>query len=301
MPVIRADHDDQVFRTAREKYEAIVEEIQRAHEAGQPILVGTTSIEKSENLSEMLKTAKVPHNVLNARYHEQEAEIVAEAGVPGAVTIATNMAGRGTDIQLGGNVDMRVRRRARGRREGGPPGRPGERCAAASRPRSPTPRRACSTAGGLYVLATERHESRRIDNQLRGRSGRQGDPGRTNFYLSPRGRPDADLRLRPARLDARQARDEGGRGHRPPLGQQGAGEGAGQGRGAQLRHPQEPAQVRRRDERPAQGGLRPAPRDHGGAGPLRRRSPTCATRWSRTSSPSTSPPRPTPTSGTSRA
>ena len=125
MPVIREDHDDQVFRTAREKYEAIVEEIERAHEAGQPILVGTTSIEKSENLSEMLKTAKVPHNVLNARYHEQEAEIVAEAGVPGAVTIATNMAGRGTDIQLGGNVEMRVVERARGRREGRPPRRPG--------------------------------------------------------------------------------------------------------------------------------------------------------------------------------
>nr|MCU0856093.1 preprotein translocase subunit SecA [Paracoccaceae bacterium] len=108
MPVIRKDHDDQVFRTTREKYEAIVEEIARAHKEGQPILVGTTSIEKSEALSEMLKKAGVPHNVLNARYHEQEARIVAEAGRPGAVTIATNMAGRGTDIQLGGNVEMRV-------------------------------------------------------------------------------------------------------------------------------------------------------------------------------------------------
>ena len=300
MPVIRADHDDQVFRTAREKYEAIVEEIQRAHAAGQPILVGTTSIEKSENLSEMLKTAKVPHNVLNARYHEQEAEIVAEAGVPGAVTIATNMAGRGTDIQLGGNVEMRVLGELEAAEKEGRQVDPGEVRRRIEAEIADAKARVLE-AGGLYVLATERHESRRIDNQLRGRSGRQGDPGRTNFYLSPRGRPDADLRLRPARLHARQARDEGGRGDRPPLGQQGAGEGAGQGRGAQLRHPQEPAQVRRRDERPAQGGLRPAPRDHGGAGPLRRRRATCATRWSRTSSPSTSPPRPTPTSGTSRA
>ena len=132
MPVIREDHDDQVFRTAREKYAAIVEEIERANKAGQPILVGTTSIEKSENLSEMLKKAEVPHNVLNARYHEQEAGIIAEAGVPGAVTIATNMAGRGTDIQLGGNVEMRVveeleaaeaGRRARRSRRAPPPGR----------------------------------------------------------------------------------------------------------------------------------------------------------------------------------
>jgi preprotein translocase subunit SecA len=183
MPVIRKDNDDQVYRTAREKFAAIVEEITRAHGGGQPILVGTTSIEKSETLSEMLKQAKVPHNVLNARYHEQEAQIVAEAGVPGAVTIATNMAGRGTDIQLGGNVDMRV---------------VGELETAEKEGREVDPtavRRSIESevaeakakvlaAGGLYVLATERHESRRIDNQLRGRSGRQGDPGRTNFYLS---------------------------------------------------------------------------------------------------------------------
>ena len=199
MPVIRADHDDQVFRTAREKYEAIVTEIQRAHEAGQPILVGTTSIEKSESLSEMLKAAKVPHNVLNARYHEQEAEIVAEAGVPGAVTIATNMAGRGTDIQLGGNVEMRVL---------------GELEAAEKEDRQVVPgevrhrieaeiaaaKARVLEAGGLYVLATERHESRRIDNQLRGRSGRQGDPGPHQLLPLARGRPDADLRLRPARI-----------------------------------------------------------------------------------------------------
>ncbi|MFO1210915.1 MAG: preprotein translocase subunit SecA [Amaricoccus sp.] len=183
MPVIRKDHDDQVFRTAREKYAAIVDEIKRAHEAGQPILVGTTSIEKSESLSEMLKKAKVPHNVLNARYHEQEAGIVAEAGVPGTVTIATNMAGRGTDIQLGGNVDMRVVAELEAAEKAGTPADPadlrrrieGEVAEAKAK---------VLAAGGLYVLATERHESRRIDNQLRGRSGRQGDPGRTNFYLS---------------------------------------------------------------------------------------------------------------------
>ncbi len=270
MPVIRKDHDDQVFRTAREKYEAIVEEIKRAHEAGQPILVGTTSIEKSETLSEMLKAAKIPHNVLNARYHEQEAQIIAEAGVPGAVTIATNMAGRGTDIQLGGNVDMRVVGELEAAEKAGTPADP-----VALRRRVEAEVADAKTkvlgAGGLYVLATERHESRRIDNQLRGRSGRQGDPGRTNFYLSLE---DDLMRIFGSdrlELDARPARHEGGRGDRPPLGQQGAREGAGQGRGAQLRHPQEPAQVRRRDERPAQGDLRPAPGDHGGAGPLRRR------------------------------
>jgi len=183
MPVIRQDNDDQVFRTAKEKYAAIVEEIDRAHKAGQPILVGTTSIEKSEQLSEMLKAAAVPHNVLNARYHEQEAKIVADAGRPGAVTIATNMAGRGTDIQLGGNVEMRVVEALEAAEKTGEHLDP-----AASRERIEAEvaeaKARVIAAGGLYVLATERHESRRIDNQLRGRSGRQGDPGRTNFYLS---------------------------------------------------------------------------------------------------------------------
>ncbi|MFO1141466.1 MAG: preprotein translocase subunit SecA [Amaricoccus sp.] len=183
MPVIRKDHDDQVFRTAREKYAAIVEEIKRANEAGQPILVGTTSIEKSESLSEMLKEANVPHNVLNARYHEQEAGIVAEAGVPGAVTIATNMAGRGTDIQLGGNVDMRVVAELEAAEKAGTPADPTELRRRVEAEVAEA-KAMVLAAGGLYVLATERHESRRIDNQLRGRSGRQGDPGRTNFYLS---------------------------------------------------------------------------------------------------------------------
>ncbi|MBA3325563.1 MAG: preprotein translocase subunit SecA [Rhodobacteraceae bacterium] len=183
MPVIREDNDDQVFRTAREKYAAIVEEIARASGAGQPMLVGTTSIEKSEALSEMLKAADITHNVLNARYHEQEAKIVADAGRPAAVTIATNMAGRGTDIQLGGNVEMRVIEALEAAEATGEQVDPaGVRAAVEAEVAEAKAR--VITAGGLYVLATERHESRRIDNQLRGRSGRQGDPGRTNFYLS---------------------------------------------------------------------------------------------------------------------
>jgi preprotein translocase subunit SecA len=183
MPVIRQDHDDQVYRTAREKYAAIVEEIARASGEGQPILVGTTSIEKSEALSEMLKAAKVPHNVLNARYHEQEAKIVADAGRPAAVTIATNMAGRGTDIQLGGNVEMRVVEALEAAEASGEHLDPAAIRAGVEAEVAEAKARVIA-AGGLYVLATERHESRRIDNQLRGRSGRQGDPGRTNFYLS---------------------------------------------------------------------------------------------------------------------
>ncbi len=179
-PIARVDHDDQVFRSSREKYEAIVDEIKRAHEAGQPILVGTTSIEKSEEISAQLKAAKIPHNVLNARYHEQEAKIIADAGKPGAVTIATNMAGRGTDIQLGGNVEMRVFEELEAAGEDADPVEIRSRVEA----EVTDAKEKAIAAGGLYVLATERHESRRIDNQLRGRSGRQGDPGRTNFYLS---------------------------------------------------------------------------------------------------------------------
>ena len=179
MPVARKDEDDAVYRTAREKFEAIVEEIRAANDRGQPALVGTTSIEKSELLSEMLKEAGIPHNVLNARHHEQEARIVAEAGVPGAVTIATNMAGRGTDIQLGGNVEMKVLEALAADPEAHPD-EIRERIGA----EHAGDKEKVIAAGGLYVLATERHESRRIDNQLRGRSGRQGDPGRSSFFLS---------------------------------------------------------------------------------------------------------------------
>ncbi len=178
-PVARVDEDDQVYRTAQEKYGAIVEAIQEANEKGQPVLVGTTSIEKSEFLSQLLTQAGVQHNVLNARQHEQEAQIVANAGKIGAVTIATNMAGRGTDIKLGGNFEFQVMEAIAADPEADP-----EAIRAALEETHANDEAAVKAAGGLYVLATERHESRRIDNQLRGRSGRQGDPGRSSFYLS---------------------------------------------------------------------------------------------------------------------
>jgi preprotein translocase subunit SecA len=234
LPVSRMDEDDEIYRTQKEKLAAIVQSIAEAKDRGQAILVGTTSIEKSEQLSELLKDAKylrdlaktlerqaadlkpgkeeelrkhltymsellnrfaseakgksapIEHKVLNARYHEQEASIVAQAGVPGAVTIATNMAGRGTDIQLGGNAEFRLRdwiaeETAKG-------AAPDEAAISAKRAELvadvSTNKQKALEAGGLYVLATERHESRRIDNQLRGRSGRQGDPGRSKFYLA---------------------------------------------------------------------------------------------------------------------
>ncbi|UWQ32747.1 preprotein translocase subunit SecA [Leisingera sp. M527] len=178
-PIARVDEDDQVYRTAREKYEAMIKEAKVAHAKGQPVLLGTTSIEKSELLSQMLQQDSIPHNVLNARHHEQEAQIVADAGRYGAVTIATNMAGRGTDIQLGGNVEMKVLEVL----EQNPEADPAE-LRAAEEAKHAEEKQKVLDAGGLFVMASERHESRRIDNQLRGRSGRQGDPGRTRFYLS---------------------------------------------------------------------------------------------------------------------
>ncbi|MER9255864.1 MULTISPECIES: preprotein translocase subunit SecA [unclassified Mesorhizobium] len=181
LPVIRIDEDDEVYRTVEEKYKAIVKEIKEARAKGQPTLVGTTSIEKSEQLAERLrKEGFKDFEVLNARHHEREAAIVAQAGKPGAITIATNMAGRGTDIQLGGNADMRIAEEL-GDMPAGP-----EREAREKEIRDDIARlkEKALAAGGLYVLATERHESRRIDNQLRGRSGRQGDPGRSKFFLS---------------------------------------------------------------------------------------------------------------------
>jgi len=178
--VQRLDQDDEVYRKESEKFKAIVALVDECVARGQPILVGTTSIEKSEELSELMKTRGIEHNVLNARFHEQEAYIVAQAGRPGAVTIATNMAGRGTDIQLGGNVEMRVRMELADLPEGP------ERDAAIANIEAEVAaaREVVRAAGGLYVVGTERHESRRIDNQLRGRSGRQGDPGASKFFLS---------------------------------------------------------------------------------------------------------------------
>ncbi|NGN44892.1 preprotein translocase subunit SecA [Mesorhizobium sp. CGMCC 1.15528] len=179
--VLRIDEDDEVYRTVEEKYKAIVKEIREASSKGQPTLVGTTSIEKSEQLAERLRQDGFKDfQVLNARHHEREASIVAQAGKPGAITIATNMAGRGTDIQLGGNAEMRIEEELGDMPEG--PER--EAKEKAIRDDIAVLKEKALAAGGLYVLATERHESRRIDNQLRGRSGRQGDPGRSKFFLS---------------------------------------------------------------------------------------------------------------------
>jgi len=180
VPVLRKDNDDEVYRSAAEKYEAVATLIEEARTRGQPVLVGTVSIEKSEHLSEILKRKRIPHQVLNARFHEQEATIVSQAGAPGAITIATNMAGRGTDIKLGGNVEMRVKIELAGIAD------EAERAAkeAAIRAEVTANHDVVKAAGGLLVIGTERHESRRIDNQLRGRSGRQGDPGGSRFFLS---------------------------------------------------------------------------------------------------------------------
>jgi preprotein translocase subunit SecA len=180
VPVSRRDEDDEVYRTTREKFGSIIETINEARERGQPVLVGTTSIEKSETLAAMLASKNVPHNVLNARYHEQEAAIISQAGVAGAITIATNMAGRGTDIKLGGNLDMRIATELADM----PDGTARERAIAKITAEIEVDKQKVLAAGGLFVIGTERHESRRIDNQLRGRSGRQGDPGRSRFYLS---------------------------------------------------------------------------------------------------------------------
>ena len=204
-PMIRDDQDDEVYRTAQEKYHAIITLIEECKTKGQPVLVGTTSIEKSEQLAELMRqqgweqhdfsdpnafaalysgdegaSKKKVFAILNARYHEQEAYIVSQAGVAGAITIATNMAGRGTDIQLGGNADMRISQELKDM----PEGSQREQAVAEIRQQVARLKEKALAAGGLFVLGTERHESRRIDNQLRGRSGRQGDPGRSKFFLS---------------------------------------------------------------------------------------------------------------------
>ncbi len=173
-PMVRADLADFVYMSIEEKFTAIVDDIKKAHATGQPILVGTASIETSEHLSILLQRERIPHQVLNAKFHEKEAQIVAEAGRPGAVTIATNMAGRGTDIVLGGNLEAEIKVLENPSEQ-----EKGERKLAWQERHDTVVK-----AGGLYVLGTERHESRRIDNQLRGRSGRQGDPGKSRFYLS---------------------------------------------------------------------------------------------------------------------
>ena len=179
--VARKDFDDEVYRTSQERDDAVIKLIKECQEKKQPVLVGTVSIEKSENFSSQLKKKNIPHKVLNARFHEQEAGIIAEAGVPGAVTIATNMAGRGTDIQLGGNFDRRIEKLEE---EVGPSSDKFEIQKEKIREEIEKNKKETKVNGGLFVIGTERHESRRIDNQLRGRSGRQGDPGSSKFFLS---------------------------------------------------------------------------------------------------------------------
>jgi preprotein translocase subunit SecA len=185
MPMIRQNFSDVIYRTQREKYKAVVEEVKECHRRGQPVLVGSISIENSEKLSQMLKQEKIPHQVLNAKYHETEAKIIAQAGRFGALTISTNMAGRGTDIMLGGNPEMLAREEALRRKVDLSTDPEGFRkILEEMRALTSQEYRKVIEAGGLHVLGTERHESRRIDNQLRGRSGRQGDPGTSRFYLS---------------------------------------------------------------------------------------------------------------------
>ena len=179
LEVKRIDHDDEVYRTSKERDDAVIALITDCQSRGQPILVGTVTIEKSEALSEALKKKKIKHQVLNARFHEEEAKIIALAGVPGAVTIATNMAGRGTDIQLGGNLDMRIAHEATDSE-----GQVNSIKSSAIASEIDALKVKALAEGGLYVVGTERHESRRIDNQLRGRTGRQGDPGASKFFLS---------------------------------------------------------------------------------------------------------------------
>ncbi|MEV4488728.1 preprotein translocase subunit SecA [Micromonospora coxensis] len=188
-PMVREDRADVIYKTERAKFNAVIEDIAERHEKGQPVLVGTVSVENSEILSQLLRRRGIPHSVLNAKFHAREAEIVAQAGRKGAVTVATNMAGRGTDILLGGNAEFLAANELRQR--GLDPVENEEEYAKAMEEVLPTWKQACETeaeevaeAGGLYVLGTERHESRRIDNQLRGRAGRQGDPGESRFYLS---------------------------------------------------------------------------------------------------------------------
>ena len=258
-PVRRADQADRIYKTRREKYDAIIAEVERLHALGWPMLIGTVNVDISETLSRRLKRPGSEHEVLNAKYHEREAEIVAGAGQQAAIVIATNMAGRGTDIKLDKTLDLEL------------------------------------PEAGLQIIGTERHESRRIDRQLRGRSGRQGDPGASRLLPLARGRPDAAVRVGPDRpLDGPQ-RGRGGRGHHRRAGDPRHRAGAEAGRAAELPEPEAAARVRRRDEPAARGDLlaaavraragrgaqgRGAPDDRGGA-----RAGASPSSWPRPSSP----------------
>ncbi len=258
--MIREDQSDLIYKTEEAKYIAVVDDVAERYEKGQPVLIGTTSVERSEYLSRQFQKRRIPHNVLNAKYHEQEAAIIAEAGRRGGITVATNMAGRGTDIVLGGNVDFLTDLRLRAR--GLDPVETADEYEAAWHEELPLVKDEAAAeakevieAGGLYVLGTERHESRRIDNQLRGRSGRQGDPGESRFYLSLGDELDAPLQRRHARDDADPDQPARRRADRIPDGDPRDQERTDPGRAAELRGAQERPQVRRGDEPAAQGDL----------------------------------------------
>ena len=272
--MIRDDQSDVIYKTEKAKFNAVVEDIVERHQKGQPVLVGTVSVENSEILSQMLRRRGIPHSVLNAKYHAKEAEIIAQAGRRGGVTVATNMAGRGTDILLGGNPEFLAAAELRNR--GLDPDEQPEEYEAALVDAIPRWKKQCDEeaeevieAGGLYVLGTERHDSRRIDNQLRGRSGRQGDPGESRFYLSLQ--DDLMKRFRAGAVEAvmdrlnipedvpieskmvtRQIRER-----------------ADPDRGAERRDPQGRAQVRRGAQQAAPGDLRRAPPGARRRGPAR--------------------------------
>ena len=270
--MIRDDQQDLIYKTEDAKWNAVLEDIADRHEQGQPILVGTVSIEKSEKLSTLLNRRGIEHHVLNAKNHEKEAMIVAQAGRLGSVTVATNMAGRGVDILLGGNPEYLARQEMAAREWDNDAYllfemEPEERVEYEAeyepifrklKQQTDAEHDEVVAVGGLYVLGTERHESRRIDNQLRGRAGRQGDPGSLAVLPVARGRPDADVRVRPDRLDHGAAEVAGGRGDHGQDGHQGGRGRAAADRGAELRATQERPEVRRRDEHPAPGDLRGA-------------------------------------------
>ena len=279
--MIRTDQSDLIYKTEEAKYIAVVDDVSERYEKGQPVLIGTTSVERSEYLSRQFQKRRIPHNVLNAKFHEQEAGIVAEAGRRSAITVATNMAGRGTDIVLGGNVDFLTDLRLRAR--GLDPVETAEEYETAWHEELPIVKDEAAAeakevieAGGLYVLGTERHESRRIDNQLRGRSGRQGDPGESRFYLSLG--DELMRRFNGAALETLLTRlnlpddvpIEAGDGD--PRDQ----ERPDPGRAAELRGQKERPQVRRGDEPAAQGHLRGASPHPGRREPASSRRTTCS-------------------------
>ncbi len=273
-PMLRQDHHDLVYKNERGKFRAVLEDLEDCHARGQPVLVGTVSVEKSEVVASQLRKPKIPHDVLNAKQHEREAHIVAQAGRKGAITISTNMAGRGTDIILGGNPEFMARAEIDPEKAGQPGAEVDpekfKEAFARYKAQCDAEKQEVLAAGGLHILGTERHESRRIDNQLR---GRVGPPGRSRLepLLPVAGRrPDAHLRRRAHHRPHGAAGDGGRRPDRAPAGQPRDRERAEEGRRPQLRHPQEPARVRRRHEPAAQDDLCAAP--PGARGPLRARA-----------------------------